>query len=74
MMTTKQFQAYKKIVEEIAANKEPLWHEAHEIIPQVYCNYCNAVKESTELELSYKEFQHEDDCIWIRSKALVEKE
>ncbi len=61
---TEQFLAYKEIVEEIAAS-EPII--ASEMGGDLSCFYCGTFTVS-----GWK--NHEKDCIWIRSKELVEKE
>ncbi len=54
--------AYKEIVEAVAVS-EPII--ASEMGGDLSCFYCN----------SFSEWEnHEKDCIWIRSKELVEKE
>ena len=60
---TEQFLAYKKIVEEIAAADVMYYDETFE---EPCCIFC--------LKFKFFSEPHKSDCIWIRSKALVDKE
>ncbi len=69
---TERYKAYLKIVSEIATVQDPHYdaHTYPECDPDKSCHYCDA---EMMYGLGYT-FVHEDNCLWIRSKELVEME
>lgn len=59
---TEQYLAYQEIVEEIAANDPTV---ASEMSGALFCYFCG-------VWIVFED--HEDNCIWVRSRELVEKE
>ena len=53
-----RYLAFQKIVEEIVGVKNP-YYVAH--MGAEFCRFCDSV-------------DHYEDCIWVRSRELVEKE
>ncbi len=76
-MTTRRYLAYKKIVEEIAADTEPFAYE--EASDELECRYCRELLHTVKRpgyvgRVPPSLTGHSGSCTWIRCKALMEKE
>lgn len=61
---TGHYQACREIVEDIAADEEPIpWNPKY---AELSCKYCLA-----RVTLGFE--NHEQDCTWLRSKELVKE-